>query len=32
LDLLALAGLEQVQRHADLEGKQRFASARRAPS
>ena len=31
LDLLAMAGLEQVQRHADLEGKWRFASARRVP-
>ena len=31
LDLLAKAGLEQVQRHADLEGKWRFASARRVP-
>lgn len=31
LDLLAMAGLEQVQRHADLEGKRRFASARRVP-
>lgn len=32
LDLLAMAGLEQVQRHADLEGKWRFASARRVPN
>jgi release factor glutamine methyltransferase len=31
LGLLAMAGLEQVQRHADLEGKWRFASARRVP-
>ncbi|MBD2424345.1 peptide chain release factor N(5)-glutamine methyltransferase [Cyanobium sp. FACHB-13342] len=31
LDLLAMAGLEQVQRRADLEGKRRFASARRRP-
>ena len=30
LDLLRLAGLEDVQCHADLEAKQRFASARRA--
>ena len=31
LDLLAMAGLEQVQRHADLEGQWRFASARCVP-
>ncbi len=31
MDLLASAGLEQVQHHTDLEGKRRFASARRAP-
>jgi release factor glutamine methyltransferase len=31
MDLLVSAGLEQVQHHADLEGKRRFASARRAP-
>lgn len=30
--LLAAAGLKQVQAHVDLEGQQRFASARRGPS